>query len=98
MKLHTYCLLTYSRQQLNQINVAAGKSGRFPRHFKANDIIKRTVALVGFPAQLEPSGLSKDGSKKRPDGYTSMTALRQESPSRGTLPSQIPWPRVCDHV
>ena len=70
MKLDTYCLLTYSRQQLNQINVAAGKSGRFPRHFKANDIIKRTVALAGFPAQLESSGLGKDGSKKRPDGYT----------------------------
>jgi len=51
-------------------NVAAGKSGRFPRHFKANDIIKRAVALAGFPAKLEPSGLSKDGSKKRPDGYT----------------------------
>ena len=43
-------------------NVAAGKSGRFPRHFKANDIIKRAVALAGFPAKLEPSGLSKDGS------------------------------------
>ena len=51
--------------------MAAGKSGRFPRHFKANDIIKRAVALAGFPAKLEPSGLSKDGSKKRPDGYTS---------------------------
>ena len=51
-------------------NVAAGKSGRFPRHFKANDIIRRAVALAGFPAKLEPSGLSKDGSKKRPDGYT----------------------------
>ena len=26
--------------------------------------------MAGFPAKLEPSGLSKDGSKKRPDGYT----------------------------
>jgi hypothetical protein len=51
-------------------NMAAGKSGRFPRHFKANDIIKRAVALAGFPAKIEPSGLCKDGSKKRPDGYT----------------------------
>ena len=51
-------------------NVAVGNSGRFPKHFKANDILKRAVALAGFPAKLEPSGLSKDDSKKRPDGYT----------------------------
>jgi hypothetical protein len=43
---------------------------RFPRHFKANDIIKRAVALAGFPVKIEPSGLSKDGTKKCPDGYT----------------------------
>ena len=51
-------------------NSAAGKSGRFPRHFKANDIIRRALALAGFPAKLEPQGLAKDGSRKHPDGYT----------------------------
>ena len=51
-------------------NMAAGKSGRFPRHFKANDIIRRALALAGFPAKLEPQGLAKDGSRKHPDGYT----------------------------
>ena len=25
---------------------------------------------AGFPAKLEPSGLCKDGTRKRPDGYT----------------------------
>ena len=61
------CLTTFTL--LIQLQ-AAGKSGRFPRHFKDNDIIKRAVGLAGFPAKLEPSGLSKDGSKKHPDGYT----------------------------
>ena len=28
------------------------------------------MASAGFPAKLEPSGLCKDGSRKRPDGYT----------------------------
>ena len=51
-------------------NMAAGKSGRFPRHFKGNDIIRRALALAGFPAKLEPQGLAKDGSRKHPDGYT----------------------------
>ena len=50
--------------------VAASKSGRISRHFKVNDIIKRAVASAGFPAKLEPLGLTKDGSRKRPDGYT----------------------------
>ena len=27
-----------------------------------------------------------------------LTALRQESPSRGTSLAQIPWPRVCEHL
>jgi len=49
---------------------AASKSGRISRHFKVNDIIKRAVASAGFPAKLEPSGLCKNGTKKRPDGYT----------------------------
>ena len=38
-------------------NDAVGNSGRFSGHFKANDIIKRAVALAGFSAKLEPSGL-----------------------------------------
>ena len=50
--------------------VSAGKSGRITRHFKVNDIIKRAVISAGFPAKLEPSGLCKDGTRKRPDGYT----------------------------
>ena len=57
-------------RQFLHCNVAAGKFGRIPRHFKANAITKRAVALAGFPAKLEPSGLSKDGLKKCPDGYT----------------------------
>ena len=51
--------------------VSAGKSGRITRHYKVNDIIKRAVISAGFPAKLEPSGLyCKDGTRKRPDGYT----------------------------
>ena len=75
--------------------MAAGKSGRFPRHFKANDIIKRAVTLAGFPAKLEPSGLSKDASKKHHDGYT-YDSFKTEKPlaSPGTLLAQITWPLV----
>ena len=46
------------------VTLAAGKSGRIPRLFKANDIIERAVSLADFPAKLEPLGLCKHGSKK----------------------------------
>jgi hypothetical protein len=49
---------------LECITLAAGKSGRIPRLFKANDIIERAVSLADFPAKLEPIGLCKHGSKK----------------------------------
>ncbi|KAI5728591.1 hypothetical protein M8J77_018338 [Diaphorina citri] len=43
--------------------------GRFPRHSNLNDILKRTLALVDIPSQLEPPGLSADNIT-RPDGVT----------------------------
>ena len=82
------CLTTFTL--LIQLQ-AAGKSGRFPRHFKANDIIKRAVGLTGFTAKLEPSGLSKDGSKKRPDGYT-YDSLDRKAPRVGLYLLRYPGP------
>ena len=44
-------------------------AGRFPRHFAANDLIKRALATANVPSMLEPTGLTRrDG--KRPDGLT----------------------------
>lgn len=44
-------------------------AGRIPRHASINDIIRRTLATVGVPSILEPTGIVRtDG--KRPDGLT----------------------------
>ena len=44
-------------------------TGRYFRHHGMNDIIKRSSGTAGFPAILEPPGLTRtDG--KRPDGLT----------------------------
>ena len=45
---------------------AAGKSGRFPRHFKANDIIKRAVALAGFSCKIGTFWFKQRWLKKAP--------------------------------
>ena len=43
--------------------------GRIPRHAELNDIIKRALISSGFPAILEPCGISRSDGK-RPDGMT----------------------------
>ena len=44
-------------------------AGRLPRHAQLNDIVKRSLAVAGIPACLEPVGLNREDSK-RPDGIT----------------------------
>lgn len=44
-------------------------AGRHWRHHTVNDLIKRALGSAGFPAVLEPPGVSRDDGK-RPDGMT----------------------------
>ena len=44
-------------------------AGRLPRHYSLNDIVKRSLAMAGFPSSLEPTGLD-DRDGRRPDGIT----------------------------
>ena len=43
--------------------------GRHPRHTAINELIQRSLATAGVPAQLEPSGICRS-DRKRPDGAT----------------------------
>ena len=44
-------------------------AGRHARHTMVNNIIKRTLALAGYPSVLEPPGMCRSDGK-RPDGAT----------------------------
>ena len=44
--------------------------GKYYRHREVNEVISRAINSAGIPCAMEPTGLSRTASNKRPDGIT----------------------------
>ena len=63
------CSATVGKDGLHGLDCLKGSKGRNARHSELNTIVHRSLAAVGRPSILEPSGMTRQDGR-RPDGMT----------------------------